>query len=308
VSTRFGLVGTGFWADTCHAAGLAAHPGVAFTGIWGRDAVKAAALADHYDVTAEPNLDELLSKVDAVAFAVPPDVQARLACRAAEAGCHLLLEKPLAFSERDAEQLVDTIDRSAVQAVVFFSFRFAESTAAWLEEHVASEWDGAAATLMASVLSPDSPFSASKWRHERGALWDAAPHTVSLLLPLMGPVDEVIATRGPGQTVHLALKHQDGGLSHTTVSLSASPGTFRFGVELWGPSGFIEVPKGGTRGEPYARALDELLAAINTGTSPSCDAQFGLEIVRVLAAAERFLLRPPETAGERPRIHRSEAS
>ncbi|WP_410095188.1 Gfo/Idh/MocA family oxidoreductase [Streptomyces sp. wa22] len=50
--------------------------------------------------TGEEGLDALLAASDAVAFAVPPDVQAPLAVRAAEAGCHLLLDKPVATTVR----------------------------------------------------------------------------------------------------------------------------------------------------------------------------------------------------------------
>jgi predicted dehydrogenase len=42
---RFGLVGTGYWADVAHAAGIEAHPEAALVGIWGRDPGKTEALA-----------------------------------------------------------------------------------------------------------------------------------------------------------------------------------------------------------------------------------------------------------------------
>ncbi len=43
---RFGLFGTGPWAHQAHAPALAAHDDVEFVGVWGRDAGKAAALAE----------------------------------------------------------------------------------------------------------------------------------------------------------------------------------------------------------------------------------------------------------------------
>ena len=62
---RFGLVGTGFWAETCHAPALVAAPGVEFAGVWGRDPAKAAALGARFDVPAAGSFDELLAGVDA---------------------------------------------------------------------------------------------------------------------------------------------------------------------------------------------------------------------------------------------------
>lgn len=82
---RFGLVGTGHWARTAHAAGLTATDGAELTGVWGRNAGKAAALARDVGARSYDDIDALLAEVDAVAFAVPPDVQAPIAARAARA-------------------------------------------------------------------------------------------------------------------------------------------------------------------------------------------------------------------------------
>src|SRR3569833_1599304 len=98
MALRFGLLGTGHWAAEAHGAALARHPGVEFAGVWGRNPAKSADLAGRYGVRAYDSVNALLSDVDAVAVAVPPDVQADLALRAANAGKHLLLDKPVAFT------------------------------------------------------------------------------------------------------------------------------------------------------------------------------------------------------------------
>jgi predicted dehydrogenase len=82
---RFGLVGTGHWARITHAPALAATDGVEFAAVWGRNADAAADLAARYHATAHRDLAEFLAGVDAVAFAVPPDVQVPIAVRAASA-------------------------------------------------------------------------------------------------------------------------------------------------------------------------------------------------------------------------------
>src|SRR5712692_6320511 len=111
-SLRFGLVGTGHWARITHAPALASTEGIAFTAVWGRNNDAAAELA--------------------VAFAVPPDVQAPIAIRAARAGKHLLLEKPVATSAADADELVSAVERANVASVVFFTARFQADVRAWL--------------------------------------------------------------------------------------------------------------------------------------------------------------------------------
>jgi predicted dehydrogenase len=76
---RFGVLGTGYWAQEAHAAALAASGQADLVGIWGRDPAKTDAAARRFGVTAYGDLVRLLAEVDAVAIAVPPDVQAELA-------------------------------------------------------------------------------------------------------------------------------------------------------------------------------------------------------------------------------------
>ena len=107
---RFGLVGTGYWARIAHAPALASAEGIELAAVWGRDRQAAAALAKAHGATPYEDIDALLAAVDGVAFAVPPDVQAPIAVTAARAGKHLLLEKPLAISEAEADELVEAVD------------------------------------------------------------------------------------------------------------------------------------------------------------------------------------------------------
>src|SRR4051812_18164835 len=106
---RFGVLGTGFWAREVHAAAIAAHPTAELAGIWGRDLAKAKTVGAEFEVPGYGDVDALLADVDAVAVALPPDVQAPLAVRAAQAGRHLLLEKPLALTIADADRAVDAV-------------------------------------------------------------------------------------------------------------------------------------------------------------------------------------------------------
>jgi predicted dehydrogenase len=106
VRVRFGLFGTGYWAAEVHAAALAAAADAQFVGVWGRDPAKAAGLAQRYGCRAYDDVDVLIADVDAVDVALPPAVQAPIAARAAAAGRHLLLDKPLALSSAAADQVV----------------------------------------------------------------------------------------------------------------------------------------------------------------------------------------------------------
>ena len=60
---RFGVLGTGFWAEEIHAASLAEHPDAQLVGVWGRDEAKARAVADRFEVRGTADLDDLLARV-----------------------------------------------------------------------------------------------------------------------------------------------------------------------------------------------------------------------------------------------------
>ncbi|KRV46714.1 oxidoreductase [Wenjunlia vitaminophila] len=289
---RIGLLGTGPWARIAHAPALHQHQDLEFVGVWGRRPEAAGALAAEFGVRPYEDLDRLLDEVDAVAVALPPRIQADLAERAAAAGCHLLLDKPLALGVPDSRRVVDACEAAGVASVVFFTLRFIEECEAWVTEQAAAGgWFTARTTYVSSVFSGESEFADSPWRREKGALWDLGPHALSVLLPVLGDAEEVTAARGPRDTTHLTVRHSGGALSSSMLSLTAPPAASSpIEFEFRGESGVTTMPEG--LRDPVAalrRAADALIEAAGTGRPHPCDASFGLRVVQVLAEAERRL-------------------
>ncbi|MFH8342254.1 Gfo/Idh/MocA family protein [Streptomyces sp. AM6-12] len=286
---RIGLLGTGPWARAVYAPALAGHPGVEFAGVWGRRPEAAAALAQRYDSRPYADVDALLADVDAVAIALPPSVQAPLAVRAARAGRHLLLDKPLALSVEDARAVAEAAERAQVASVVFFTPRFQKEPRNWIEEQAAVKgWFTARAQWLGAVFTTDSPYATSPWRQEKGALWDVGPHALSVLLPILGDVTRVVAARGPGDTVHLVLDHAAGASSTVTLSLTAPQEAAGVEFELRGESGVTAMPAA-SDDNALGQAIDALLTCVETGRRHPCDAAFGLRVTEILAAAEARL-------------------
>jgi predicted dehydrogenase len=287
---RFGLVGTGHWAQITHAPALAAAPGIELAAVWGRSAEAAAALAGRYGASAySGDVGAFLDAVDGVAFAVPPDVQAPIAVAAARAGKHLMLEKPLATSVAGADEVASAVAGGGVASVVFFTLMFRADIRAWLAEVTArGGWMGGLATWFGSSLEESSPFN-TPWRREKGALWDIAPHAVSLLWAALGPVTGVTADAGPADVSHLILHHEGGTSSTVTVSQHGGEAASGFETYLWGPSGRSAVPAGNTDAlAPLGTALAELTANIRGGLSAHpCDAWFGRDVGHVISEAQR---------------------
>ncbi|MFD8912519.1 Gfo/Idh/MocA family protein [Streptomyces sp. NPDC059575] len=293
---RIGLLGTGPWARAAHAPALAGHTAVDFAGVWGRSPEAAAELAGEYGVRAYEDVDELLAEVDAVAVALPPSVQAGLAVRAARAGCHLLLDKPLAVDVAEAREVAGAAERAGVASVVFLTTRFQKEPEAWIDEQAAeSGWFTARAQWLGAVFTSGSPFAASPWRREKGALWDVGPHALSVLLPVLGDVREVLsAVHGPSDTVHLVLDHATGASSTLTLSLSAPPAAAGADVELRGEAGVSLLPRSSEGAVPaLTRAVDALRESARTGRPHPCDAAFGLRITEILSAAQAALTADP---------------
>ncbi|SIR62889.1 Gfo/Idh/MocA family protein [Micromonospora avicenniae] len=286
---RFGLFGTGHWAAETHGAALDAHPRTELAGVWGRNPERAAALADRYGVPAFDDVDALIEACDAAAVALPPDIQADIATRAAAAGRHLLLDKPLSLSLADADRVVEAAQSAGVASVVFFTQRFQPNVAAFVASTAAAGgWQHAKTIMFSSIYQPGSPYGASQWRRDHGALWDVGPHALSIILPVLGRVEKVAAVDGPDGLVHLLLTHAGGATSSASLTLDAPPEAVTREFVFYGESGIETVPNG--QYEPHVAfgvAIDQLLEEIAAGTRDHrCDVRFGREVVAVLAAAE----------------------
>ncbi|GGQ39225.1 Gfo/Idh/MocA family protein [Couchioplanes azureus] len=284
---RFGLFGTGPWAHQAHAPALAAHQDVEFVGVWGRNAEKAAALAGEHGAEPYADADALIADVDAIAVALPPDVQADIALRAAKAGRHLLLDKPPAFTAAAADGIVAAATEAEVAGVVFFTRRFMPQIQQFVEgAREAGGWLEARVDHLGSIFQPGNPFGESAWRKESGGLWDVGPHAVALVLPVLGPVTEVTALAGPRDMTHVLMRHAEGAISTLSLSVDAPAKLEREDAVLYGESGVAVVPPvPWLPVEAFGRAIDALIGAANGGESPALDLRFGAEVVRVLAAA-----------------------
>jgi predicted dehydrogenase len=287
---RLGLVGTGYWARVTHAPALSSTEGIQLTSVWGRAADAAAELAAAHGATAYSDFDAFLRSVDAVAFSVPPDIQAPLAIKAASAGKHLLLEKPVALTTGEADALVTAAEN--VATVVFFTARFESATRAWLAQTDAQQgWMGGSATWLGRALTESGPFNTA-WRRAKGALWDVGPHAVSLLWATLGPVARVTADHGKADITHLILHHESGVTSTVTVTLSAPESAASFDLYLWGEPGKSALPPPEQDAVACLRtALTELAAATGTQERPRhpCGVSFGRDVVRVLSSAQAQL-------------------
>ena len=290
---KFGLVGTAHWSSEIHAPGLANAPGATFVGVWGRDRNKAAQLAKTHGVKVYDDFDNLLEEVDAISFAVPPDIQAALGKTAAQRGKHLLLEKPLALTLRDGEALSESINASGVRSVIFLSRLFHPK----LRSHIAQAAQAQGLThgrvrIVSNSMRVLSPYSNSRWRRTpRAALWDLGPHALSVLQSVLGGVARINAKFDAKAHILLHAHHESGASSFAELSLTAMDEDLVNDTTFYCSEGEIALPQidmiNGGAAEAYQEAIRRLLTADRM--APYCDASYGLQVLRLLTECDEQL-------------------
>jgi predicted dehydrogenase len=284
---RVGLVGAGPWASAVHAPVLAAHPGTELVGVWARRPDAAEQLATPLGASAFDDVKALIDAVDVMAFAVPPQVQSPLAITAANAGRHLILEKPVANTVDDAIELADAVGAAGVASIVMLVLRFAPETATWLNSLRFGEWyAGSARWLAGSLLG--GPYAASPWRQRDGAVNDIGPHTLDLLDAALGPITEVLAaTYSEPDVWQLILGHESGATSTATMSMRLPMLPTVAAFEVYGSAGLRALdPRASSATDSYAAMVDDLVAMIHDGRREHpCDVHRGLHLQRLIATA-----------------------
>ena len=288
---RVGLVGGGPWARDVHAPALAAHDDFELAGVWTRRPAVAAALAEAHGTVPFDDVDAMIAAVDVVACCVPPEVQAPVAGRAARAGRHLILEKPIAGSLAGAEALVADVDGAGVASVIALVLRYASETRDWLANvHAAGPWAGGNVRwISGKLLDRDAP--PSPWRHAAGAIADIGPHTFDVVDAALGPIVEVAgASHSEGDLWHVILRHDGGATSSVTLSLKTPVDPSIVEIDVYGGAGRCALSARRTPPRAaYATMLDELAVMIRSGTTVHpCDVHRGLHLQRVIERAREL--------------------
>ena len=123
---RWAIVGIGAHADVRMAPAVAATSGAHLTAVWSRDRGRAEAFARRHGVPrAYDSYAALLAApdVDVVYVATPNALHCEQTIQAAEAGKHVLCEKPMTLSAGDAAAMIEACDRAGVKLGVAFQNR-----------------------------------------------------------------------------------------------------------------------------------------------------------------------------------------
>jgi predicted dehydrogenase len=126
MTVRVGVIGTGF-ARRVQLPALRLVPGAVVTAVASADAERARAVAAEFGVPHAFGSGEQLARssdVDLVLVSPTPDLHARYAIAALDAGKHVLCEKPMALDAREAERMVAAAERATGLARIDHELRY----------------------------------------------------------------------------------------------------------------------------------------------------------------------------------------
>lgn len=208
-------MGCGAWG-TNHARTLRGFGALA--AVADADANRAEATAQGFGCAALTP-DALISDptIQGVVLALPPHLHAQTALEVLAAGKHLLVEKPMALDPVAGQAIVDAAQEAGVVAMTGHLLRFHPAFLA-LETMVRAGHLGPLRYIQSTRIGLGRFFSGAD------ALWDIAPHDLSLILALTGAMPtsvrlETSSIVGIGNDIaHLHLDFAGGVRSHSYVS------------------------------------------------------------------------------------------
>jgi len=260
--------------------------------------------------SAEP----IFRGVDAVVIAAPAVHHHELAAEALNAGCHVLVEKPMTLTSDTSEELVRLAEEKQRILMVDHLLEYHPAVLR-LKELVTAGELGRLLHLTSRRLN------LGVIRTEENALWSLAPHDISVILFLLDEEPAEVIAQGatylqPGipDVAYLTMRFSSGALAHIHASWldpvktralsvvgdrrmaiyddTANDKLVLFNDRAVESGGRFAPDRGGAEAvelggqEPLTAVAEAFLESINTGVSPTADGLDGLRVVRVLEAAQ----------------------
>jgi UDP-N-acetyl-2-amino-2-deoxyglucuronate dehydrogenase len=252
------------------------------------------------------NYTELLDgnhRADLVVLATPSGLHSQQAIAAAEAGYHVMSEKPMATRWADGQAMVKACDRAGVRLFVVKQNRF-NSTIQLVKRQLEAGRFGRLAMVTANVFwtRPQAYYDNDAWRgtweFDGGALMNQASHYVDLLDWLIGPVQSVSASMATigrrievEDTAALQLRWRNGCLGTMAVTMLTYPRDLEGSITILGETGSVKVAGAALNRITHWQFSDSHLddgAVDDSGYQPSSVYGFGhpLYYANVLASLQ----------------------
>jgi UDP-N-acetyl-2-amino-2-deoxyglucuronate dehydrogenase len=252
---RFAVVGCGRISRN-HLAAIESHSGdIELAGVCDTNLERLTRLASEQGVAAYSSLPELLRAggAEVVVLATPSGLHARQAIEAAQAGCHVITEKPMATRWEDGRHMVEVFDRAGLRLFVVKQNRL-NPTLQLLKRAAEKRRFGRIYMAQVNVFwtRPQEYYDSERWRgkweFDGGALMNQASHYVDLLDWIVGPVESVQAYTGTlarnievEDTGVVGIKWRSGALGTLNVTMLTYPRNLEGSITVLGERGTVRV-------------------------------------------------------------------
>ena len=317
---RFGVIGWGYWGPKI-ARNLDSLPHAMVAMIADQDATRLASLAVNQSWVKTTTLPEDIfrSDVDGVVIATPIRTHYQLAKAALLHGKHVLVEKPLTTNVTEAEELIELAQKQQRVLMVGHTFEYSPAVNE-LRKLVQSGDLGRIYCIEAERLN------LGLFRNDINVIWDLAPHDISILLYLLGKKPEQVRVRAHAHLqryihdiAYIDLEFADAMTAHIHVSWLhpykirrvTVIGDVRMVVyDDTNPAEMLKIYNKGADVhadpvvsyrfgeitiphidwiEPLRLECEDFANSIRLARPPRAHGGVGLEVVRVLAAAQEAL-------------------
>ena len=210
----------------------------------------ASDLAKQYGLRLYDHYEGLLADVDVVDLCVPTDIHAAMTIQAAQAGKHIICEKPIALSVQDGRAMIDACNHAGVRLFIAMVLRFVPQYSA--AQQVVSSGEIGDVCVMRLTRAAYQPRKATdNWfmdeQRSGGMVVDLMIHDFDYARWLGGNVTRVFAksvrtTRpdAPGDYALVTLRFADGAIAHIEGGWAYPAGIFRTSLDIAGREGVLE--------------------------------------------------------------------
>ena len=314
---RIAVVGAGIMGAN-HARVAHQLPGVELVAVVDSDLERARAAGRNAGAVAVASLDELTIDIDAAVIAVPTRFHFEAARQLIDRGVHVLVEKPIAATVDEAEQIVAAAERAGVVLSVGHIERF-----------------NAAVAELPQMLEDPLHIEASRIgtyssRIADGVILDLMIHDIDIVTSLVGRDVEVTSVGGVARSVRGDTEDVATVTMVFANGVTAAFNTSRLGQQKirtleitqqesvitadlvrqdvtinrmsrqeylsdegtrYRQSSVVEIPFLETRGEPLALELRHFVECVRTGAAPRVDGRAGVRALELALRATHSVTR-----------------
>jgi len=225
-----------------HAKAVQNLPNAKLSGVWSRTHETAKNFASEYGTEAFTDISKLVSekKIDLVIVCTPHPFHLEPTLEAAKAGANVLVEKPLASTLADSDEMICICKKHGVKLGVISQRRWNEPVKR-IKNAIEEGKIGNPVLGTVNILGwrDKAYYDADAWRgtwkmEGGGILVNQAPHQLDILLWYMGEIDEVYGVWKNlnhsyievDDTALAIVKFKNGGIGNIVITNSTKPGIY----------------------------------------------------------------------------------